>query len=92
MFCENEDLHMCDKIFERINELKNNEDNYIELKAIENRFEAQIDGFMAQKAASTQSSEEALRRLVAEVKKVGRIVKWLAAAFSYYYRLLFSQD
>jgi hypothetical protein len=47
---------MCDKIFDRINELKNDEDNYVELKAIENRFEAQINGFIAQKTASMQNS------------------------------------
>lgn len=66
---------MCDKIFEKINELKNDEDNYIELKAIESRFEAKIDPFIGEKVENRRSNEEKLKKIVAEIKKIGRIAK-----------------
>lgn len=55
---------MAEKIFEKINELKDNEDNYIELKTIEERLESKLDAFISEKIKNKALNDGRLRAII----------------------------
>lgn len=49
LYCENEDYSMVSKIIRNLEELKNNEENYLHLDAAEKKFSSQYEGFKRRK-------------------------------------------
>lgn len=64
---------MVNRIFSRINQLKDDEDNYAELKAIEEKLEERLESFIAEKAKARKSNESRLKDIINDIKQVGRI-------------------
>ncbi len=58
LFCENEDLLMAKRIIDRMNELRNDEDSYGELRHTEEKFNSKIDNFLIEKAKTRVHLQE----------------------------------
>ena len=64
---------MVNRIFERIGELKEEEESYGELKSIESNLEQRIDEFVKEKQFYRKENERKLGIVIGEIKEVGRI-------------------
>jgi len=64
---------MVNRIFERIGELKEDEESYGELKSIESNLEQRIDEFVKEKQFYRKENERKLGIVIGEIKEVGRI-------------------
>ena len=64
---------MVNRIFERIGELKEDEESYGELKSIESNLEQRIDDFVKEKQVYRKENERKLGIVIGEIKEVGRI-------------------
>jgi len=64
---------MVNRIFERIGELKEDEESYGELKSIESNLEQRIDDFVKEKQFYRKENERKLGIVIGEIKEVGRI-------------------
>lgn len=72
LFCQTEDLLMAKKIIDRMNQLKNDEDNYNELRQTEEKFNSRIDNFLIDKAKNLKIHQEELEVIIKHLKDVSR--------------------
>lgn len=66
---------MVNRIFGRINELKDDEDNYAELKKIEQNLEKRLDQFISQKQKTRKDNQLKLKWIIEDITRVGRIAE-----------------
>lgn len=66
-------MQMVNKIFNRINQLKDDEDNYAELKNIEEKLDERLRLFISEKIETKKNNELELKKIIDDIKKVGRI-------------------
>lgn len=62
------------KVIYRINELNKDEDNYQELKNIEQQFNSRFNKFFQEKETTYQKNQDQLKTLVKKLKEVGRMI------------------
>lgn len=64
---------MVNRIFEKIDKLKDDEDNYGELKNIEEGLEKRLEDFLNTKIKTFRTWEQKFQNLILQIKQVGRI-------------------
>ena len=64
---------MVGRVFEKIGRLKDDEDNYGELKGIEEHLEGRLEEFIGEKQRGRESLELRLKWIIEDVKAVGRV-------------------